>query len=280
MQSDFIHGVWRSHSKNWYQVGSPLRPTEEDQSIMMMLSIPALSYNQECSDVIVLGVTPELVHLSWPSHTRVHAFDHSADMIASVWSSHARNPSSVQQASWQNIPLSDNSADLVIGDGCFTVLPSADDCQVVLAELARVLKRSGLLVLRCFARPERHESLENVVAALHAGMIGSFHALKWRVAMAIFPDEDLSVPVTDIHAAFERLFPDRDQLAKYTGWPCAVIDTIDAYQRVDTRYTFPTLSELSVLALPFFDVVDIRQGHYELAERCPIICFKPIDSTL
>ncbi len=245
---------------------------------MMMLSTPALSHSKENSVVVVLGVTPELVQLSWPKNTRLLAFDHSADMIASVWSPHSRNPSSVQQVSWQKMPLSDQSADLVIGDGCFTVLPCADDYRNVLAESARVLKRTGLLVLRCFIRPERSESLEEVLAEVLAGQIGSFHALKWRVAMAIIPDEELSVAVTDIHATFERLFPDRDQLAKNTGWPRTAIDTIDAYHEMDTRYTFPTMSAFRKLALPFVNVVDIRQGHYELAERCPIFCFKPIYS--
>ncbi len=277
MQNNLIHGVWRNHSMNWSLVGSPLRPTEEDQRIMMMLSIPALSHSMEHTDVVVLGVTPELVHLSWPCNTRVQAFDHSADMIASVWYPNSRNSSFVQQVSWQNMPLSDNSVDLVIGDGCFTVLPSADACRVVLAESARVLKRTGLLVLRCFIRPERSETLENVFAALHAGMIGSFDALKWRVAMAITPDEELSVAVTDIYAAFEMLFPDRDQLAKCTGWSRTAIDTIGAYKGMAARYTFPTMSELRKLASPFVDVFDIRQGHYELAERCPIFCFKPVD---
>jgi SAM-dependent methyltransferase len=277
MQKDAIHDVWRDHATKWSRVGSPLRPTEEDTHIMLMLSAPAFSHSKVSSNVIILGVTPELVQLPWPSHARLHAFDHSAEMIASVWRPHSRNPSSVQQACWQKIPLPDESIDLVIGDGCLTMLPCADDYRAVLAESARVLKLTGLLVLRCFIRPERTESLHDVFMAAHAGMIGSFHALKWRVAMAITPDEEFSVAVTEIHTAFERLFPDRDQLACYTGWPRAAIDTIDAYQGRNARYTFPTMSELKQLALPFVEVTDISQGNYELADRCPILCFKPIN---
>jgi SAM-dependent methyltransferase len=242
---------------------------------MLMLSAPALSHSKVSSTVIILGVTPELVHLPWPSHTRLLAFDHSADMIASVWRPHLTIRSSVLQGSWQNMPLPDKSADLVIGDGCFTVLPSTDACRAVLAESARVLKQTGLLVLRCFIRPEIPESFDDVLDAVHRGMIGSFHALKWRVAMAMTPDKEFTVVVKDIHAVFERLFPDRKQLAESTGWPLAVIDTIDAYKGMDTRYTFPTLSVFRQLALSFVDVVEIRYGNYELAERCPIFSLKP-----
>lgn len=277
MQKDALHDVWKHHSAKWSRVGSPLRPTEEDTRIMMMLAAPALSYSKVNSSLIVLGVTPELVQLPWPSHTRLQAFDHSADMIASVWRPHSLNSSSVQQVCWQNMPVPDKSADLVIGDGCFTVLPSSDGYRAVLAESARVLKQTGLLVLRCFIRPELSESLDDVLEAAHGGTIGSFHAFKWRLAMAMTFDEEFSVAVKDIHEAFERLFPDREHLAGTTGWPIAVIDTIDAYKGMDTRYTFPTMSVLQQLGRPFVDVVDIRYGNYELAERCPIICFKPIE---
>jgi len=276
MEKDSIPGVWKHHAAHWQQVGSPLRPTEEDREIILTLSLPALSHSRNTSEVIVLGVTPELVQLNWPGNIRLQAFDHSAEMIASVWRPHFRNPSSVQQVRWQSMPLEDESVDLVIGDGCVTVLPCADDCRAVFAEASRVLKPTGLLVMRCFIRPERAESAEDVVTALYNGMIGSFHALKWRVAMAINPDGEFSVAVAGIHALFERLFPDRDQLAGYTGWSREAIDTIDAYSGTDIRYTFPTISELTELALPFAAVVDARKGTYELAERCPILCFKPI----
>ena len=275
MQKDAIHGVWKHHSAQWAQVGSPLRPTEEDTRIMLMLSAPAFSINEDISSVVVLGVTPEVVQLPWPIHTHVVAYDHSTDMIASVWQPHFQNPSSVQQVRWQSMPLSDESVDLVIGDGCLSVLPCADDYRGVFAEVARVLKPPGRLVLRCFLRPEQSESIADVVTAVFSGKIGSFHTLKWRVAMAIKPDLEFSVAVADIHAAFESHFPDRQQLAFSTGWSREAINTIDAYKGTDVRYTFPTMSELKPLLLPFFDIVEVRHGSYELAERCHILSLKP-----
>ena len=46
MQKDSLHDVWKHHSVKWSQVGSPLRPTEEDTRIMLMLSAPALSHGE------------------------------------------------------------------------------------------------------------------------------------------------------------------------------------------------------------------------------------------
>lgn len=242
---------------------------------MLMLSAPAFSNSEDISSVVILGVTPEVVQLPWPTNACLHAYDHSADMIASVWQPHFRNPSFVHQVRWQNMPLSDESVDLVIGDGCFSVLPCADEYRAVFAEAARVLKPFGRLVLRFFIRPELSESLEDIVTAVYNGQIGSFHALKWRVAMAIKPDHEFTIAVSNIYATFNKYFPDRTQLAEYTGWPYEAINTIDAYNVKDVRYTFPTMSEINLLLSPYFDIVDIRHGSYELADRCPILSLQP-----
>jgi len=247
---------------------------------MLMLSAPAFSISEDISSIIILGVTPEVVQLPWPSNACLHAYDHSADMIASVWRPHFRNPSFVHQVRWQSMPLSEESVDLVIGDGCFSVLPCADEYRAVFDEAARVLKPFGRVVLRCFIRPELSESLEDIVTAVYNGQIGSFHALKWRVAMAIKPEHEFNIAVSDIYAAFNNYFPDRKQLAEFTGWPSEAIDTIEAYKVNDVRYTFPTMSELKLLLLPFFNIVDIRHGSYELADRCPILSLQPKQRTL
>lgn len=173
------------------------------------------------------------------------------------------------QTKWQSLPLPTGCADVVVGDGSLNALPSLTDYRPVLAEAARVLKWGGRLVLRCFVSPDEPEPLEEIVGDAMAGRIGSMHAFKWRLAMALTGDD--GIPVTTIHAAFQRLLPDRAALAGWTGWPRDSIDTIDAYQDVGTRYTFPTLGSVSAFAQPYLRMVAVRYGDYELAERCPTI---------
>lgn len=129
-------------------------------------------------------------------------------------------------------------------------------------------------MLRCFVRPDRAETLDAVASAALAGDVGSMHALKWRIAMALEVDHTFSVKVVDIRTAFDRLFPDRDLLARITGWPLQVIETIDAYRGVATRYSFPTLAAIRTAAAPLFEVGGVRLGCYELAERCPTVLFR------
>ena len=106
------------------------------------------------------------------------------------------------------------------------------------------------------------------------GRIRSFHALKWRVAMLLSDGPEFSVAVAEIHATFDRLFPDRERLAAAGGWPGELISTIDAYAGAPTRYTFPTLAAALEAARPWFEAVEVRRGRYELSDCCPIVAFR------
>lgn len=267
------NGVWQQHARQWQRIGAPLRPSAEDGRLMLELAAPALA-GKAAPGVVILGVTPELVQLPWPDGTRLLALDQSAEMIAAVWRPHPGVDSRVREARWQTMPVENGSTSLIVGDGSLNALTSLQEYPDVFAEAARVLQPAGALVLRCFVRPDRAETLDEVAAAALAGRIGSMHALKWRIAMALEVDPSFSVAVVDIRAAFERLLPDRDRLAGITGWPLQVIDTIDAYRGVATRYSFPTFAAIRAAAAPLFEPVEVRCGKYELAERCPTVLFR------
>ncbi|AXQ29001.1 methyltransferase domain-containing protein [Solimonas sp. K1W22B-7] len=269
-------GVWTRHSGQWQRIGSPLKPLPEDARRALSLVQPALAEAGLPSKVLVLGVTQELVQLPWPAGGRLLAVDHSGPMIASLWRPSTAVSSEVLRARWQELPLPDASVTAIVGDGSLNALPSLAGIPAVLSEARRVLRPAGLMALRCFIRPDRQESLEAVRDAALQGQVGSFHALKWRVAMALPADAGFSVAVTDILASFEQLFPDRDELARRAGWPRESTDTIEAYRGTDTRYCFPTLAALAEVAAPHFSIVEQRCGEYELAERCPTLCFRPL----
>lgn len=266
-------GVWQRHSIQWNKLGSPQRPSPQDGAIMMA-AVSADLARAAAADIVVLGVTPEVVLLPWPAPVRLHAFDHSAEMIATVWQPHPQIVSSAQQASWQSLPLADHSVCVAVGDGSFNSLPELTDYTDVLRELARVLQPDALLCMRYYALPSVRESLLAVGAAVQAGQVQGFHALKWRIAMAVCEGPTFSIAVPAIRAAFDALFPDRDGLAAATGWPREVIDTIDAYQGLLTRYTFADLDTLQALCAPWFTLEAMSCGDYELAGRCPTLSLR------
>lgn len=268
------NGVWRNHSKQWQKVGAPLRPSVQDGELMMQAAGPALAlppFDNDQVIVAILGVTPEIVSLPWPSHVRLEAFDQSAEMIANVWQPHPHVRSAVTQAYWQKLPLSNQSVRLLVGDAVFNALPSLADCSEVLLEFVRVLEGDGIACVRCFIRPEPVETIETIASDARAGKIQTFHAFKWRIAMSLCQAPDFSVEVADIFAAFEALFPNRLDLARRTNWPIETINTIDVYRDATTRYNFPTMRALQEICAPFFKFETIHCGDYELAERCPTV---------
>jgi hypothetical protein len=143
----------------------------------------------------------------------------------------------------------------------------------MLREAAHVLMPGGRLVARVFASPEAGESLGVVRAAVDSGEVGSVHALKWRIAMAIAHERgETNVFVREIRDQFERWFPDRAALAAALGWPREEIDTIDMYAGSDARYSFATRRQfLEIVPSEFTSARFVEAGSYELAERCPLL---------
>lgn len=223
--------------------------------------------------IVILGVTPEVVQLSWPRSATLRAFDISADMIARVWQPNSRTQSHVAQSRWQALPIESNSVDAVVGDGCLTALQGIAECKDVLSEVARVLKPAGSLVIRCFIRPTTTESLEEIVADVAEKKIRHFGTLKWRLAMALCHGDNATVRPKDISGTFNSLFPDRQTLHYATDWPLETIGTIDSYDGMEGYFTFMTRTQLEDTISPFFRIKTIKQGGYELSERCPTIAF-------
>ncbi|HET6621452.1 MAG TPA: hypothetical protein VFG64_16065, partial [Dongiaceae bacterium] len=131
----------------------------------------------------------------------------------------------------------------------------------------------GTLIARMFCRPETAETPDEIGRDVQLGRVGSFHALKWRIAMAALRDPTVSdIAVQDIRRALIGQYFDRDQLCRTTGWTRAEVDTLDVYEGSSAVYNFPTERIIAALLQRWFtDVEVIRCGTYALAERCPIL---------
>jgi SAM-dependent methyltransferase len=256
---------WPLHARQWALIGPPLRPAAEDVAIAERAVAEWAAASRRAPRALLLGVTPELATMRWPAGTRLLAVDRSAAMIDAIFPAGAGEAIA---AEWLALPRDAASIDVALGDGCLSCLAHPAGYQALAAELGRVLVADGVAVLRLFAAPERREPLAEVAAALRAGRIASFHALKWRIAMAIQPD-DRNVRVADILAAFDELAPDRAALP----WPPEVIATIDVYRGSALVYSFPTAAEAAA-ALPGFVIAAAHTPGYELGERCPTLVLR------
>jgi SAM-dependent methyltransferase len=264
---------WKRHAQQWSLVRAPLRPSSED-IIFTRAAVAEWLRNTPRMDptVLVLGVTQELCSLRVHGEGRMIAVDNSADMIRALWPPDAGPRAEVICANWHGIPLEKATIDLVLADGSFSALPFPTGYFDLCAELRRLLRPRGQCVIRCFAQSEKRETVEDVFADLSGGLIGNFHVLKWRLAMALQLEAEAGVAVGSVWSALHATWPRLDLLARRFGWPEVEVQTIEAYRHGETRYTFPRLAQyLRLFPEAGFSVVKVATPTYELGERCPTL---------
>ena len=265
---------WIRPAQSWALRASPLRPAPEDVEIYER---EFRRWHEATRPVplhaLLLGVTPEIATMSWPAGTRLLAVDRSQAMIRGVWPGAALGHMAVCSA-WAALPLPDRTQDLLIGDGSFSAL-TADAYTAMMQNLRRVIRPQGLVLMRFFTRPDRPEAPASAFADLRAGRIGSFHAFKWRLAMALHGSLDAGVRLADIWSAWHDAIPDPEEVARERGWPLPAVLTIDDFRGVGARYTFPTLAEARAVMAAGFEEASCHFPTYELGERCPILVFRP-----
>jgi SAM-dependent methyltransferase len=268
---------WSRLARLWSLLGPPLRPSPEDVAIAESVARAWRETHATAPlHAVILGVTPELATLRWPGNTVLLAIDESAAMIDGIWPREGTPPgSAARPGDWRRLDLPDASVDLVLGDGCFTVLAYPDDHAAVIRELHRVLRPGGRLVVRAFALPETREELADVGEALWAGRIGSMNALKWRLGMAFQPPARRAVAVVDMLEAFHGVCPDPSRLVAQLGWAPDVVATVESYRNSTASYSFCTLAELRALLAPHFTELSCHVPGYELGDRCPTLVLEP-----
>ena len=270
---------WEQHARQWSRVGPPLRPSPEDLTVAEG-ALGAWSGATDRLDptVLVLGVTPELCSLVTLEGIRVIALDRSSEMIRTVWPGPLHRGDTAVRGDWRRLPLVDGSVDVIFSDGCLSILPYPAGYVEVCRELRRVLAGGGRCVVRCFVQAQTPERLGDVLDDLASGRVGSFHAFKWRLMMALQSDPVTGVVLARVWEELNQAEPDFEALSERCGWPLDVVRTIDAYRSVNARYTFPSLDALcGVFTEAGLAILDVIHPTYELGERCPSLILASSD---
>lgn len=265
---------WDNQARQWALIGEPLKPSEAELQNSYSWILEHAKLRSDFLTVLVLGVTPEIIHLPWPAQTKLLAVDCNETMIQSVLPKKTAtlNPIGLL-ANWLQLPIPSSSIDVVIGDGCYSQV-LCKDYETLTQEIRRVLKPDGIFVIRFFTKSEFADPVESIHHDVLSGKIASFHAFKLRLAISLQSDLRQGVCLKDIWRNWDLSFKqDVLQNMQKLKWNRETINTIDTYHLSNTVYTFPTYKEIrSVFSKHFFERGLHTPGYY-LGHCCPTFRF-------
>jgi SAM-dependent methyltransferase len=260
--------TWQSLMMQWNHLGPPLRPSWEVLQILQQeIDAWSAANGGGPARALVFGVTPEFPNLRWPGGSRIHAVDKSMQMIRFIWYFTARHAGGAVNAMWEDLPIRRNCIDMILGDGCFTLVPWPHGYRRVLESMHAVLKEGGRVLIRCHTQPENPESPEEVFADLAAGRMPTFNAFKWRLLMSVHGLRADGVRLGDVWNAWHERGLGVDRLADEHGWHPATIRTMDFYRDSDIRYSFPREQEVRALCMRYFTELACRAPESEPGDR-------------
>ncbi len=254
---------WQRYHSTWSKLEAPLRPNAEALSKLRELTGPV------SGPVLLLGVTPELAR----SYDHVTAVDKNKAMIDNVWPGNSDTKQALH-ANWLDLGGPKDHFAAAVGDGSLNMVDTLREIGLLLSRVVELLAPDGRFACRLYERPERPFTEEQLLDVASCRATLNFHAFKWQLAMHLAENVGAAIPVVLIRERFNQLFPDRDRLARDTGWPRDLIDMIDVYKGSPTIYLFPSRREFRE-ALPQ-GIAYVRfesSGSYDLAECCPMLAF-------
>jgi len=266
---------WEAIASRWDDLRPPRRPAPEDVTLLQELVGRHLPSSPGTAPLaLLLGVTPEIATMRWPTGTRLVALDASSAMISHVWPARRLPDAAVIRGDWRTVPLRDGVCDIVLGDASIAAQPYPDTFRAVTGEARRVLRDGGLLAARAFTRPEETESLGAIFADLRAGRIATIDFLRWRLAAALHGDRATGTRMCDIWDAWEANVPDPAELMVSLGWPPETADVMSNLRGGQAVLVFPTLPELRASLAPDFEEVACEFPGYRDGDRYPTLLLR------
>lgn len=270
-----MQNYWDLLARQFHHQQPPLRPSAEDTAIVSgIVHDWHRTHSPARTNVLLLGVTPEIATLPWLANTSLLAIEQSQAMIDAVWPGNIPHQRKAVLGNWFDIDLKPQSFDLVLGDGFSTGMAYPDQYHNVAKRISQWLRPDGLFVARVFIRPERKETLERILTDLKNGKIRCFDILKWRLGMACQSSVEEGVIVEEIYHAWLAIAKDWPSVAADAGWPQPTVDTIKLYAGCRNRYHFPTIAEITPAFAESLELVSTTFPKYGFGECCPTLVYR------
>jgi SAM-dependent methyltransferase len=277
MKKDF----WNYSIEIYKRMKSPWRPSRQEIAIMesQVAGWMGERINKSGIHALVLGISPEIVDMTWPAQTRLTVVDNSEAMARAFWPSDSVERRQLVQADWMNLPFESRQFDAVIGDGVFNVLSYPEGYQHFAQILSCNLKPDGLFLTRVQTQFEPKENPEDISARYLSGQITDYHELRFRFITAMQPDVYQGVfsskEIIDSHLA--KFGISLSELYRTTGYDPPPMEGGHSASAgaPPMKATYPTQNEFLISMREHFQVMELSYGNHPLGHQCPIFAFRP-----
>jgi len=259
---------WESRARDW-RVSPPLTPAPEDIAWYEgKVADCARALASGPLRAILLGVTPGIATMTWPSGTSLLAVDWARGMLRHVWPrAGVPEHTDVVRADWRELPLASGSVDLVVGDGCYAALGSLAGARQLNREVRRILKPRGWYCVRAFCRSDTPPTAAALFEELESGSVDNLDLFRWRLAMAVHGESTEGVALGKVWRVWQDHV--REVQSDARRWSADQRVNMARWEDVQARFSFPSLGELRALAEPGFDLVASESPSYESARHFP-----------
>lgn len=262
---------WDRIALRW-RIAEPLAPGRED---LAWFERQAARHAGAAARALLFGVTAGIAAMRWPAGTRLLAADWSGNMLKMVWPAKGVPPAtSVICADWRELPLPGATIDLIVGDGCYTALGNLAGAAQLNAEMRRVLRRGGSVLMRCFCKPDSGLDVQQLFDELFAGRIRNLDLFRWLLAMALQGGAKAGVPVSALWEQWTRRVPDTRALQARMQWTDDAVVNMERMATADMTYSFASLDELLRAAAPDFELIERDEPAYDWGELFPRIVLR------
>jgi SAM-dependent methyltransferase len=273
---------WDSHVIRIFRsMKSPMRP---DASEIAALSgwvgewIEHLSLHEAARiDVLLFGVTVEILQLQWPPNVCLTAVDRSELMIREFWPGEIAGRRHLVRADWDDLPFPSGSFHFVLGDGVMNVRRFPDGYLEFAGNIRRLLRAGGCFFARAFLQAEPREDPSQIVDDFRAGLITDYDELRFRFLVALQMSVEMGLNSTKelIDAEMQGRGLSLEEVYSRTGYrPPPPPSRVGAHAPAGVKICFPTATELQDAVAGELELLGTRQGTGSLASRCPLFGFR------
>jgi len=274
--------MWKSQIELLKAMTPPLRPHVSEVALIAETAA-ALKNANDSNDfrVLMLGVTQEIVNMSWPGGTHLTAVDRSEAMIRHFWPGDIPGKRTLVYSDWFGMPFDKPSFHLIVGDGVLNFRPFPAGFRDFLDHLRAFLYDGGQLCARVFTQLEVPESTESLMDEFRRSDSVNYYEFRYRYATSLQDSAGDGFDGTKetLDRSFESFGIPLSELYAKSGFTPPDVPVLKPGHKDEAHPVYyPTEAQFLQACPPGFKVVSKRTGSHTLAGRTPIFVLQRQDS--